>query len=891
MKRSVALLASPNPMLRRAWFLGGAGVLALFGQQSLGQLKGWQGSLLYLAAAVLFALAVSPLHRDQVEQVEHSIKQWPREAQQALLASSLLTGLLFIIIDTENVTGTAWILQAAAIALVLVAGRFADRSGRTELPVPKSPIDLTTATTQLILVLILVGGVWVRFKDLGSLPRGFWFDEADVGLLARRIAEEGYRPVFGGPVPAYDAYLIALLSGVFGESITTVRTLSAVFGTATMLAGYLVGRELFGKMGGLVIAFLIAFSRWAITLSRVGMNNVALPLFVLLTLGLALRGHRRQSNLDFALAGLAAGAGMLFYSAIAASQLALALFAAYLAWSAKQHRGRFAAQALIGFVGALVVVTPLAKFVLTDSERYFNRNRNTAIWSDAGLLEDDGVWSALKKSLSRYLPMTSFKGDRNGRHNIPGDPMLPPLISGLSILGLGTVVFKVDRWLTMLVAAWLPLAFAPGVLSLPWEAPNTLRAVAVLPLALILAAAAVFALAHTIVSTKHSKHAMLGVLTLGLGLTGWADAGSYFDANRNRSDVWAVHSTSETITAELIAAAPATTHVQAVAFLRNSRQQTFLSPDRAVDAIFGSETQLPLHVPDGNDGLFFALRDSYDIGTQAEQLYPNADVQREFDGLIADVIVVRVPAADITESFGWTMRSDGSYETALIISETGNYRFRSVVPTVDLVIDGMTIAQCDVNSDVPLAAGLHLVKATGSVGTPSLQWIEPDSTEPWTEVSEDRLVQTQYLPGGLVARHYAGVEDTTNPAFTEVDATLNLRMHEFVLPRPYRTEWTGGVEVPTSGDYEIFVRTDDELTLEVDGETIITNGQDFAEQSVVVSLDEGIHPIAVRYLDRDGRSEVVVRWRPAGNTEEPVPIDSESFVPWLETRPLSNCSN
>ena len=109
-------------------------MLALFGQQSFGQLKGWQGSLLYLSAAVLFARTVLPQDRARVEQVEHSIKQWPREAQQALLASGLLTGLLFIMIDTENVTGTAWILQIAAIVLVLVAGRFADRSGRTELP-------------------------------------------------------------------------------------------------------------------------------------------------------------------------------------------------------------------------------------------------------------------------------------------------------------------------------------------------------------------------------------------------------------------------------------------------------------------------------------------------------------------------------------------------------------------------------------------------------------------------------------------------------------------------------------------------------------------------------------------------------------------------------------
>jgi len=886
--------ASRNPLLRRLWLLGGAGVVALFAQQSLDQDRGWRGLVLYGVAAVLFALGVGRIERTQRHSVSSSIRDWAPEARQAFIAAGILIVLLFVMVDTANLTGTALILQVAAIALVVIGCRYADRSDRSQLALPKSPIDLTTATTQVVLLLIVVAGTWLRFRDLAAVPRGFWSDEASVGLLARRIAEEGYRPVYDGALPASDAYLIALLSKIFGEGMATVRAVSAIFGTATILAGYLVGREFFGKMGGLVLAFLIAFSRWPITLSRIGMNNVALPLFALLTLGLLMRGHRRQSNLDYALAGFAAGFGMLFYSALSSTLFALGIFAMYLAWSSKQAGRSFAPQVMVAGVAMLAVATPLTKYILTNSDQYFDRSRNTALWSEAGLQENDSVWDAFKQSLSRYLPMTHYLGDRNGRHNIPGEPMLSPLVGGLSLLGLGAVVVRADRWLTVLVVVWLPLAFAPGVLSLPWEAPNALRAVAVLPLALVLATAAVMALAHTLVATKNAKFGLLGIMSVALLLTAWGDGRAYFNSHEQRGDVWGAHSTAETISARLTAEATDDTHVRAVAFIRNSQQLQYLGKGETFDGIFGSETPLPFYVPEGQSGLFMAMWDSYDIGAQATALYPNATVQREFEGQESGLVIVEIPAEDISASLGWTTEDLGAgartHTAALVIDETSEYRFRIADPTATLVINGIEIAPCDAGNPLPLAAGLHRVAVSGGItgATPELQWATPASPD-WSTVPSDRLVQGDYLPGGLVATHFAGLDDTTTPSFLEIDATIDLRLHEFVLPRPYQTQWTGGLNVPTAGEYELFLRTDDELTLTIGGAEVLRNGPDFNELVTTVSLDQGVVPIMVHYLDRDGSSGIVLRWRLVGSPEEPVPIPSTALVPWLQTRRLTSC--
>jgi len=176
--------------------LGGAGLLALLAHQSLNQDRGWRGLVLYVLAAILFAVSVKPLERTQRHSSSVGFKQWPQEAKHALLAASMLIALVLLVVNPQRLTPTVWLLQAGAIIMLITAGRLADKAPRSQLAPPTSPLDLTIATTQAILALIVVGGIWVRFRDLGGVPQGFWFDEADVALLSRRIATEGYRPVF-----------------------------------------------------------------------------------------------------------------------------------------------------------------------------------------------------------------------------------------------------------------------------------------------------------------------------------------------------------------------------------------------------------------------------------------------------------------------------------------------------------------------------------------------------------------------------------------------------------------------------------------------------------------------------------------------------------------------
>jgi len=514
--------AASNWWARHAWLLGGSFVLALLAHQSLASRSGTRGFLLYLAAAVLFGLGVKNAPRTQRHQSPTASTAWPAQAKQSLAGGAILIALVLVLVDPRDISGVLWVMQAASIALVVAAGWFVDRTPRTELAQPRSPLDLSVGATRLVLLLLMIGGAWVRFHDLGDVPYGFWYDEADQALIGRRMYESSSHTAFGFNIPAYHANLMGLFGRVFGESIATARSVGVLFGIGMIPAGYLVGRELFGRGGGLVIAAIVAFSRWAITVSRIGMHNIMLPFFALLTLGLLLRGHRRQSHMDYALAGVAAGSGMLFYSALMTTLFAFALFLLFLGWRTTQHKKIFWPQVLLAGAGTLAVFGPLMKFALTDTDAYMSRTRTTALWGDAGLSEDKTVGKAFRTSISRYLPMTHYNGDRNGRHNIPGEPMLSPVLAVLSALGMGVVLTRTDRWLTALVVIWFPLAYLPGILSLPWEAPNTLRAIAVLPLAAVVATGAVVALARTFGTSRRTTVGMLALL--GIALTPWRPA-------------------------------------------------------------------------------------------------------------------------------------------------------------------------------------------------------------------------------------------------------------------------------------------------------------------------------------------------------------------------------
>lgn len=136
----------------------------------------------------------------------------------------------------------------------------------------------------ILIILIIILGSILRLYKLGVIPFGFFCDEASVGynsysLLSKGVDEWGKNwPIFfrafgefKGPVMIYSTIPFVYFLGLNQFS---VRLVSAIFGIATIIAIYLLGKQLFNRQTGILSAFFLAISPWHIHFSRVSLEGL-----------------------------------------------------------------------------------------------------------------------------------------------------------------------------------------------------------------------------------------------------------------------------------------------------------------------------------------------------------------------------------------------------------------------------------------------------------------------------------------------------------------------------------------------------------------------------------------------------------------------------------------
>lgn len=185
----------------------------------------------------------------------------------------------------------------------------------------------------LALALRLAAAVWWQSRQLPDRPFAFG-DSYSYWELARAMAAgEPYRfhsddaRVFR--TPGYPAVLSVLYLIWRGEPpVLAARALGAVFGTLAALGVYLLGRNLFDELTGLVAATLVAVYPGLVALSVFVLSEA--PFCGLMALQLALwviawRGERRGSSIVWAVAAGLLGAAAtlvrpswLFFTPLAA---------------------------------------------------------------------------------------------------------------------------------------------------------------------------------------------------------------------------------------------------------------------------------------------------------------------------------------------------------------------------------------------------------------------------------------------------------------------------------------------------------------------------------------------------------------------------------------------
>jgi streptogramin lyase/4-amino-4-deoxy-L-arabinose transferase-like glycosyltransferase len=816
------------------------------------------------------------------------------------------------VLDVEHATDADWLWYVGTISLIVLAAVV------TESQWPRTIFPFRMGGMFWAFVAVVLVATIVRFLLLESLPFGTWYDEAANGLESlRMVREPAYRPIYTDGVNSTGHYLwlIAGAFKLFGENTFAVRSISAAMGIATVIAAYFAGRELFGPTFGLFWASLFAVARWSLTFSRLGMYNSATPLFEVLALLWLLRGLRRGSPLDFALAGVTIGLGLCFYSAFQLFGAVLAIIVLVVGWQERSHWRTLVGGLSIALIATLIVIAPVVKYAVYKPESYFARVQVTSLFT--GKLPEERL-PALLENTRKHLLMFNVAGDPNGRHNLPGEPMLDWISGGLLVAGLAICVQRGRKPRTLLIPVWIVIPLLGGILSLDFEAPQSLRSIGSLP-AVLLAAA----IPPTILveewrrgSGRYFPHIGLWVVAALLILpASVANMHIYFGRQARDFASWNAHSTPETIAAHLLRDAPPSVEKYVISLFDGHPTVRFLAQGVQYRRVETNMT-LPLlrEMPDGM--LLILDGERRLLFEEARRLYPNAQSQeinspfggpsvvyvnkvspgdlQSIQGLTASYRRAEIDAfirKDVAIDFTWpedapvALPFETVWSGVLAANTYGPYQFFVEAPGrlelrigETVVISGNASEVEGLGGGIMLARGHHTISlsAQGGEGRIRLVWQPPDG--PPATVPSWALYVPPVQSNGLLGRYFGNGEWSGEPAFAQIDPRLSVYFHVPTLARPYTVEWSGKLAIPEGGRYDFALHSIDESSLLIDGVEVV---QAIRNQMAVggVELEAGLHDIIVRYADRTDHTFINLSWRPPGGDAMFRTIPSELFFP------------
>ncbi len=816
----------------------------------------------------------------------------------------------------------AWYCFGAAVTLALLGigaldGRLLDIASRVKTR-GGLRIGLRSLTPWLILGVILIIAMAVRLYNLEDVPPGLWYDEADNLSHARQYAQNpGQIPVYerSTNLPTLFLLPIATLVKLTGVAVTTPRLVAAVFGVLGVVFTFLFVRHMLGALAGLIAAFLVAFMRWDIIWSRIGMHGITGVLFAALIGWLTLRALRSGRYSDYAFAGASLGLGMWFYAPIRMFPLALGFILIHHLAVRRPPFPRFALSVFIMIVTALFVAAPVVQVAVDNSEDFFSRSEMTSVFT---ITPRDKWVEQISESLEEHLLMFNRRGDPNPRHNLPDAPMLDFFIGALFVLGF---FFALTQWRNTALFSlpfWVLFMVIPGVLTVPWESPQSLRSILVIPAVAALAAYPLERLwsAGRAASWPQARRYTPPIVLAVLAVIAYVNVDFYFDDQANDPRVYAEFSTEETLMAQ------SQIEQQRRGYsIWASRQFLFgligslLGSSPKVETIKPPET-LPLNSTQVWHGAavyfeprergFWELTRSYypdgefNVVTApngGEPMYYTAFVSREKlakrQGL--DVAYTRwnEPLIEnpppISESVWHT--GDGPAEYPYELSITGALNI-SVEGEHEFVLDGPLDVAVELDerrildpekprSKVALAAGLHTMSIRGSVTEPEgfirILWNSPagGDLEP---IPFSNLYRGSVRPVGAVGRFFGSGDASGLPDAVQVAPSLDVFHYFPVIEEPHMAIWEGMLSVERIGTHKFSVeKVSGPVKFYIEDDLIAQDPpSEEVEREGEILIGAGIYPVRVEYMaETRGRSTMFkILWQPPGGDMAPIPIES-----------------
>lgn len=265
----------------------------------------------------------------------------------------------------------------------------------------------------------------------------------------------------------------------FGSNLTALRMVSVIIGTLTIPVLYHLAKSLFDQRTALLAALILATFPPHLQFSRIGINNIADPLFGLLAITLLVSSLRSGKQMTFALAGLMLGythyfyeGGRLFYT----SFVFVWIIWLVLLGDRSDFPGISRRNVIVLLSSLLATSLPLYYTWAVHKHAFFPRlDSVTGRGLDQFLTQLArteqpllSIWQRFDSSILGFFHLpdqsTFYGGDTS---------LVLPLLVAFFLMGTALMIWKIRRLSSSLLLGWLAATiFANGLLGVLVQSPR-----------------------------------------------------------------------------------------------------------------------------------------------------------------------------------------------------------------------------------------------------------------------------------------------------------------------------------------------------------------------------------------------------------------------------------
>ena len=311
----------------------------------------------------------------------------------------------------------------------------------------------------LVAILLLLVGAALRTWHLASAPLGMSTDELINAQLADHMRTGDVLVLYDQVVPPREGLypaVLSLITQVTGRGVLLWRLPSMWLAMLALAVSASLLKRLFGVRVALMAMGLMAVSFWPVWMGRIALHVSLMPLMVSLTLYVMARAYLSNEMTRSALWFTASGVMLALdqYTHVTAWTLIVIPIAfVVLRWSLNREDVRRHWWNIFYVVTLFaILILPLVLFLARHpgARSVFAQTQSEVL--------------AIPSLYVQALAGIGLRGDIFANHNLPGRPIIGPVVSLLALIGLGVALARWKRPSYGLALVWLAIGLIPAAL-------------------------------------------------------------------------------------------------------------------------------------------------------------------------------------------------------------------------------------------------------------------------------------------------------------------------------------------------------------------------------------------------------------------------------------------